>query len=42
MKDQIAAEEERNNAHATKRRKDNWIGHILLMHCLLNVLLKDR
>jgi len=27
--------EERNNLHTRKRRKTNWIGHILLRKCLL-------
>ena len=26
---------DRNNLHTTKRRKANWIGHILLRNCLL-------
>jgi hypothetical protein len=42
MKDYIRAEEERNNPHEMKRRKANWIGHILLGYCLLNTLLRDR
>jgi hypothetical protein len=27
--------EERNTLHTIKRRKDNWIGHILRRNCLL-------
>jgi hypothetical protein len=27
---------ERNILHTIKRRKDNWIGHILRRNCLLN------
>jgi hypothetical protein len=27
--------EERNIVHAIKRRKANWIGHILIRNCLL-------
>jgi hypothetical protein len=27
--------EERNNLHRTKRRKANWIGHILRRNCFL-------
>ena len=27
--------EERNNLHTVKRRKTNWIGHILHTNCLL-------
>jgi hypothetical protein len=26
---------DRNILHATKRRKDNWIGHIFCRNCLL-------
>ena len=28
--------EERNNLHRIKRRKANWIGHILRRNCFLN------
>ena len=34
--------EERNILHTIKRRKANWIGHILCRNCLLNKLLKER
>ena len=34
--------EERNILHTIKRRKANWIGHILHRNCLLNKLLKER
>jgi hypothetical protein len=35
--------EERNTLQIIKRRKANWIGHILLRNCLIkNTLLKDR
>jgi hypothetical protein len=29
------AKEEGNILHTTKRRKDNWIGHIVRRNCLL-------
>jgi hypothetical protein len=34
--------EERNILHTIKRRKANWIGHILRKNCLLKQLLKER
>jgi hypothetical protein len=34
--------EERNIVHTIKRRKINWIGHILRRNCVLNTLLKER
>jgi hypothetical protein len=33
---------ERNIIHTIKRRKANWIGHILRRTCLLNRLLKGK
>ena len=33
---------ERNIIHTVKRRKTNWIGHILHRNCLLNTSLKGR
>jgi hypothetical protein len=33
---------ERNIVHTIKRRKANWIGHILRRNCILNQLLKER
>jgi hypothetical protein len=32
--------EERNILHTVKRRKDNWIGHILRTNCLLEHVIK--
>jgi len=34
--------EERNILHMIKRRKANWIGHILHRNCILNTLWKER
>jgi hypothetical protein len=34
--------EERNILHTIRRRKANWIGHILCRNCLLNTSLKER
>jgi hypothetical protein len=34
--------EERNFLHAIKRRKVNWIGHILSRNYLINGSLKER
>jgi hypothetical protein len=34
--------EERNIVNRIKRRKTNWIGHILRRNCLSNMLLKER
>ena len=31
----ITVKEERNILHTVKRRKTNWIGHILCRNCLL-------
>jgi hypothetical protein len=33
---------ERNILHAIKRRKANWIGHILRNNCLLKQFLQER
>jgi hypothetical protein len=33
--------EERNVLHTIKRKKANWISHILHRNCLLNPLLKE-
>jgi hypothetical protein len=35
-------EEERNTLHTMKRRKANFIGHILCRNCLLNTLMEER
>ena len=34
--------EERNIIHTIKRRKDNWIGHILLVICLLKHIIEEN
>jgi hypothetical protein len=34
--------EDRNILRTMKRKKANWIGHILRSNCLLNTLLKQR
>jgi len=34
--------EERHILHTIKRRKANWIGHILHTNCILNMLWKER
>jgi hypothetical protein len=35
-------EEERNIVHTIKRRKANWIGHILRRNCLLKHVIEGR
>jgi hypothetical protein len=35
-------EEERNIIHTIKRRKANWIGHILRRNCLLKHVIEGR
>jgi hypothetical protein len=34
--------EERNILHAIKRRKANWIGHVLRRNCLLKDIIQGR
>jgi hypothetical protein len=34
--------EERNIVHTTKRRKANWIGHILRRNCLLKHVIEGK
>jgi hypothetical protein len=34
--------EERNILHTIKRRKDNWIGHILRRNCLLKHVIERK
>jgi hypothetical protein len=34
--------EERNSLHTVKRRKANWIGHILRRNCLLKHGIKGK
>jgi len=36
------AKEEENILHTTKRRKDNWIGHILLRNGLLKHVIEGK
>jgi hypothetical protein len=36
------AKEERNILHTIKRRKANWIGHILRRNCLLNHVIERK
>jgi hypothetical protein len=35
-------QEERNILQTIKRRKANWIGHILYRNCLLKYFMKER
>ena len=35
-------EEERNTLHTPKRRKGNWVGHILRRNCLLKRVLEGK
>ena len=39
MKKYCRVNEERNIVHATKRKKANWIGHILRRICLLKYVI---
>jgi hypothetical protein len=34
--------EERNIIHTVKRRKDNWVGHILRRNCLLKHIIEGK
>jgi hypothetical protein len=34
--------EERNILHAVKRRKANWIGHVLRRNCLLKQVIEGK
>jgi hypothetical protein len=34
--------EERNSLHTIKRRKDDWIGHILRRNCLLKHVIEGK
>ena len=38
----LRVNEQRNILHAIRKRKANWIGHILRRNCLLKTLLKGR
>jgi len=35
-------EDERNTLQRTKRREDNWVGHILRRNCLLKHALEGK
>jgi hypothetical protein len=41
MKKCYTLKEERNIIHTVKRRRDNWIGHILCRNCLVKHILKE-
>jgi len=38
----ITVKEKRNTLHIIKRRKTNWIGHILCMNCLLEQVTEGK
>jgi hypothetical protein len=38
----LRVKEERNILHTIKRRKDNWIGHILRRNCLLKHVIEVK
>jgi hypothetical protein len=38
----LRVSEQRNILHEIRKRKANWIGHILRRNCLLKKLLKER
>jgi hypothetical protein len=40
--DQLNDNEERNIPYTIKRRKTNWIGHILRMNCLLKHVIEGK
>jgi hypothetical protein len=42
MKKLQRIKEERNILHKIKRRKDNWIGHILRRNCLLKHVIEGK
>jgi hypothetical protein len=37
-----SVKEERNIVHTIKRRKANWIGHILYRNCLLKHMIEGK
>ena len=39
---QLSDKDEKNNPHTIKRRKGNWIGHILRRNCLLKHLIGEK
>jgi len=38
----FGVKEDRNVIHAIKRRKANWIGHILVTNCLLKHAIEGK
>jgi hypothetical protein len=38
----VGVKEERNIVHTVKRRKANWIGHILRRNCLLKHVIEGK
>jgi hypothetical protein len=40
--DEVRVKEERNIVHTIKRRKANWIGHILRRNCLLKHVIEGK
>ena len=38
----LQVNEQRNNLHAIRKRKANWIGHILRRNCLLKQVIKGK
>jgi hypothetical protein len=38
----LRVKEQMNNLHEIRKRKANWIGHILRRNCLYSGLLKER
>jgi len=42
MKRYYSVQKERNILHTVKRRKANWIGHILCRNCLLRHVIEGK
>ena len=44
MRDEVLqrGREERNILHTIKRRKGNWIGHVLSMNCILKHIIEGK
>jgi hypothetical protein len=38
----LRAKEKRNILHTVKRRKANWIGHVLCRNCLLKQVIEGK
>jgi hypothetical protein len=38
----LRVKEERNSLHSVKRRKTNWIGHVLRRNCLLKQVIEGK